>query len=105
VVLDTTEQSEITLMNHPATDTSIRRQTQSSTFSLLKSPPDSAAQYRLLEKEVITDNQTNVTRFRIWTWNPELERFRPAPFDGTNVRPVPPPPKKDAAQPSKPGPR
>ena len=105
VVLDTTEHSEITLTNHPPSDTTNLRQTQSSTFSLLKSLPDSAAQYRLLEKEVITDNQTTITRFRVWTWDADLERFRPAPFDGGDVRRVTPPVKKPVTPPSKPEPK
>ena len=104
-VLDTTEASEITLANRDAAETDNLQQTQKSTFDLLKSPANSAAVYRLLEKEVITDNKTTITRYRVWTWDPELERFRPAPFDGSDARPAPPPPaKKPAAPAAKPSP-
>jgi hypothetical protein len=98
VVLDATEHSEITLANRTPGESDNLTQTQTSTFNLLKSPPNSAATYRLLEKEVITDNKTTLTRYRVWTWDPELERFRPAPFDGGDARPVPPPAKKPAAK-------
>lgn len=101
VVLDTTEESEITLANRSPEETNNLQQTQRSTFDLLKSPPNSAATYRLLEKQVITDNKTTITRFCVWTWDPELARFRPAPFDGGNARPAPPPAKKPAGQPAK----
>lgn len=97
VILDTTQSSEITLTNHPPTDTTNVRQTQTSTFNVMKAPPNSAAQFRILEKEVITDNQTTLTRYRIWTWDPGLERFRPAPYDGANVMRVPPPLKRPVA--------
>jgi hypothetical protein len=98
VVMDATERSEITLANRtPAEDDNLT-QTQTSTFDLLKSPPNSAATYRLLEKEVITDNKTTITRYRVWTWDPELARFRPTPFDGGDARPVPPPAKKPPAK-------
>jgi hypothetical protein len=90
VVMDATEHSEITLANRTPTETDNLTQTQTSTFDLLKSPPNSLATYRLLEKEVITDNKTTITRFRVWTWDPELGRFRSAPFDGGNARPSPP---------------
>ena len=88
--MDATEYSEITLANRTPTETDNLTQTQTSTFDLLKSPPNSLATYRLLEKEVITDNKTTITRFRVWTWDPELGRFRSAPFDGGNARPSPP---------------
>ena len=98
VVLDTTEHSEITLGNHTPTEDDNLQQTQTSTFSLLKSPPNSTAAFRILEKEVLTDNKTTITRARVWTWNPELQRFRPAPFDAGDVRPAPPSAKKPAAK-------
>lgn len=98
VVLDTTEHSEITLTNRTPTEDDNLQQTQTSTFSLLKSAPNSTTAYRILEKEVLTDNKTTITRSRIWTWNPELERFRPAPFDAGDVRPAPPPAKKPPAK-------
>jgi len=98
VVMDTTERSEITLANRTPTEDDNLTQTQTSTFELLKSPPNSAAIYRLLEKEVITDNKTTITRYRVWTWDPEVERFRPAPFDGGDARPIPPPAKKGPAK-------
>lgn len=101
-VLDTTERSDITLANRTPGETDIQQQKQTSTFELLKSTPNSPAQYRLLEKEVITDNKTTIRRFRVWTWDPDLERFRPAPFDGGNVRPAPPPPAKKPAAPATP---
>ncbi|HVP50009.1 MAG TPA: hypothetical protein VMT56_02180 [Candidatus Bathyarchaeia archaeon] len=98
VVLDATEHSEITLANRDPEDTDVHQQTQVSTFDLLKAPPKSAAQYRILEKQVISDDKTTITRFVVWTWNPELERFRPAPFDGGNARPAA---TKPAATPGK----
>jgi hypothetical protein len=97
VVMDATERSEITLTNRTPSEDDNLTQTQTSTFNLLKSPPNSAATYRLLEKEVITDNKTVVTRYRVWTWDPEIERFRPVPFDGGDARPAPPA-KKPAAK-------
>ena len=101
VVMDVTEHSEITLANRTPGEADNLTQTQTSTFDLLKSPANSTATYRLLEKEVITDNKTAITRFRVWTWDQGMARFRPAPFDGGNARPAPPP-KKPAAQPTKP---
>jgi len=98
VVLDTTEHSEITLTNRTPTEHDNLQQTQTSTFSLLKSAPNSTTAYRILEKEVLTDNKTTITRSRVWTWNPELERFRPAPFDAGDVRRAPPPAKKPPAK-------
>jgi len=109
VVMDATERSEITLTNHTPTEEDNLTQTQTSMFDLLKSPPNAAATYRILEKEIITDNKITITRYRVWTWDPELERFRPAPFDGGDVRPAPSkkvPAKTPAAQESpKPGPK
>lgn len=89
-VMDATERSEITLANPTPAEADNLTQTQTSTFNLLKSPPNSAAAYRILEKEVITDNKTTITRYRVWTWDPELERFRPTPIDGGDARPAPP---------------
>ncbi len=97
VVLDTTEKSEITLTNGTPSETDNLMQTETSTFSELKSAPNSVAQFRILEKQVVTDNKTTITRYSVWTWDPELERFRPAPFDGGDARPAPPPAKKPAA--------
>jgi hypothetical protein len=109
VVMDATERSEITLANRKPTEDDNLTQTQTSTFDLLKSPPDSAATYRLLEKEVISDNKTTITRYRVWTWDPELARFRPAPFDAGDARPAPPAKKPaaktPAAHPGKPEPK
>jgi hypothetical protein len=99
VVLDATERSEITLANRSAGEDD-NRQTETSTFSLLKSAPNSTAIYRVLEKEVVTDNKTTITRYQVWTWDPEVERFRPAPFDGGDARPALPPAKKPATKPS-----
>ena len=89
-VMDATERSEITLANPTPAEADNLTHTQTSTFNLLKSPPNSAAAYRILEKEVITDNKTTITRYRVWTWDLELERFRPTPFDGGDARPAPP---------------
>ena len=100
VVLDTTEQSELTLPNRSAAETDNLEQTQTSTFDLLKAAPNSAAIFRILEKQVVTDNKTTITRYRVWTWNPELERFRASPIDGADVRPVPPPKKPPAKTPT-----
>jgi hypothetical protein len=96
VVLDTTEHSELTLTNRSAAETDNLQQTQTSTFSLLKSPPNSAAVFRIFEKQIVTDNKTTITRDLVWTWDPELERFRSSPIDGGDVKPVPPPAKKPA---------
>lgn len=98
VVLDTAERSELTLANRSSAESDNLQQNQTSTFSLLKSGPNSAAACRLLEKELLTDNKTTITLYRVWTWDPELERFRPSPFDGGDVRPVPAPAKKPAAK-------
>lgn len=107
VVLDTTERSQITLANRVPDESDDLQQTQMSTFSLLKSPPKSAAVYRIVEKEVITGNKTSITRSRLWSWNPELQRFRSVPFDSGDVRPAPskkPAPKaKPVEPPPKPG--
>jgi hypothetical protein len=100
VVLDTTERSQITLTNRSPENSDNLTQTQNSTFSPMKSAPNSAAVYHLLEKEVVTDNKTTLTRYRVWTWDPQLQRFRPAPFDGGDARPVPPPAKKPPAAPA-----
>jgi hypothetical protein len=100
VILDTTEKSEITLTNGTPSETDNLLQTQASTFSELKSAPNSAAQFRILEKQVVTDNKTTITRYVVWTWDADLERFRPAPFDGGDVRPAPPPAKKPTANPA-----
>ena len=100
VVMDATERSEITLANRTPAESDNLTQTQTSTFDMLKSPPNAAATYRILEKEVITDNKTSITRYRVWTWDPELERFRPAPFDAGDVRPAPPPAKHAAKTPA-----
>jgi hypothetical protein len=100
VVLDTTEQSELTLPNRSAAETDNLEQTQTSTFDLLKAAPNSAAIFRILEKQVVTDNKTAITHYRVWTWNPELERFRAFPIDGADVRPVLPPKKPPAKTPT-----
>ena len=98
VVLDAAEGSQLTLTNRSPAETDNLEQTQTSTFSLLKSAPTSSATYRFLEKEVLTENKTTMTRYRVWTWDPELERFRSSPFDGGDVRTVPTPAKKPAAK-------
>jgi len=98
VVLDTTERSAITLANRSAEETDNLQQTQASTFELLKAAPNSAAMFRVLEKQVLTDNKTTITLYRAWTWDPELERFRSSPIDGGDVKPAPPPAKKPAAK-------
>ncbi len=100
VVLDTTERSELTLANRSAAETDNLQQTQTSTFDLLKAAPNSAAIFRILEKQLLTDNKTTITRYRVWTWDPELERFRASPIDGADVRPVPPAKKPAAKSPA-----
>ncbi len=107
VVLDTTEHSQITLGNRVPDENDNLQQTQASTFSLLKSPPKSAAVYGIVEKEVITDNKTTITRSRLWSWNSELQRFRATPFDAGDVRPAPPkkPPAKPAPTATQPPPK
>lgn len=97
VVLDTTERSELTLANRSAAETDNLQQTQTSTFNLLKAAPSSAAIFRILEKQVLTDNKTTFTRYLVWTWDPELERFRSSPIDAGDVKPTPPPVKKPPA--------
>jgi hypothetical protein len=97
VVLDTTERSEITLANRSSTETDNLQQSQVSTFELLKAAPNSAAIFRVLEKQVLNDNKTTITRYLVWTWDPELERFRSSLIDGGDVKPAPPPAKKPAA--------
>jgi hypothetical protein len=104
VVLDAAERSEITLANRVPGETDIL-ETQTSTFDLLKAPAGSPATYRLLEKQVITDNKITITRYKLWTWDPELERFHSAPFDGGDVRPAPAPARKPAPPPAKPSPK
>ena len=99
VVLDTTERNEITLTNRSAAETDNLQQTQTSTFDLLKAAPNSAAIFRVLEKQVVTDNKTTITRYLVWTWDPQLERFRSSPIDGGDVRPAPPPKKPPAKKP------
>jgi hypothetical protein len=105
VVLDTTEHSELTLANRSAAETDNLQQTLTSTFSLLKSPPNSAALFRIFEKQVVTDNKTTITRNQVWTWDPELERFRLSPIDGGEVKPAPTPKKQTTNNPAaqKPG--
>jgi len=98
VIMDATEHSDSTLTNRNASEADNLSQTQTSTFDLLKASPNSTATYRVLEREVITDNKTAITRYRVWTWDPELERFRPAPFDGGEARPAPPPAQKPPAK-------
>lgn len=115
VVLDTTEHSELTLTNRSPAETDILQQTQTSTFALLKSAAKADTLFRILEKQVITDNKTTITRYLVWTWNPELERFRSSPIDAGDVKPVPPPkkpadkkptsPQSPPAKPTTPGPK
>jgi hypothetical protein len=115
VVIDTTERSELTLANRLAAETDNLQQSQTSTFELLKAPPKSAAIFRIFEQQVLTDNKITMTLYRVWTWDPELERFRSSPIDGGDVRPVPPPkkpadkkpatPQPPAAKPTTPGPK
>lgn len=102
VVMDATERSAITLTNRTPSEDDNLTQRQTSTFNLLKSPPNSAAIYRLLEKETIIDNKTAITRYRVWTWDPEVARFRPAPFDGGEARPAPPAKKSATKAPAVP---
>jgi hypothetical protein len=98
VVLDTTERSELTLTNRSAAESDNLQQTQTSTFDLFKAAPNSAAIFRILEKQVLIDNKTIITRYLVWTWDPELERFRASPIDGGDVRPAPPSAKKPATK-------
>src|SRR3974377_1170672 len=99
VVFDATERNKITRANRTPDDTDNLQQTQTSTFSLLRGPANSAAVYRILEKEVITDYKTSITRSRVWPWDPELEGFRPAPCDSGEARPAHPAAKNPAAAP------
>ncbi len=96
VVLDTTEHSELTLANRSPAETDNLQQTQTSTFALLKSTAKSGTLFRILEKQLITDDKTTIERYLVWTWDRELERFRSSPIDPGDVRPVPTPAKKPA---------
>ncbi len=106
-VLDTIEQLSVTLPDRPENDGDNVQQSQQSTFELLKADPtSSAAATRILEKEVIQEKKTSVTRYFSWDWDPEMERYRPAPSDGTDVaqwRPLKQPPKRTASAPAKNG--
>jgi hypothetical protein len=104
VIMTTTERSQITLTNRKPDESDILQQTQTSTFDLLQSPPNSSAANRILEKQVVTDNKTTVHRAVLWTWNAELERFRPTPYDAGDAQSAPPA-KKPAVTPAKPSPK
>ena len=109
VVLDAPERNELTLTNRFASETDNLEQSQTSTFTLLKAAPNSGALFRYLERQVLTGTKNTMTLYRAWTWDPDLERFRPFPIDAGDVRPAAPPAKKPAdkkpaAQPAKPGP-
>jgi len=96
-VLDTAERVELTMPDRPENDADNVEQSQQSTFHLMKADPNSGASARILEKEVLKQRKTNLTRYRLWSWDPELERFRSSPHDGSEI-PQPSPPKKAAAQ-------
>src|ERR1035438_5200404 len=74
----------VSLANRSAAETDNLQQIQTSTFDLLKAAPNSAAIFRILEKQVLTDNKTTITRYLVWTWDPELERFRSSLIDGAD---------------------
>lgn len=94
-VLDTVERLKVTMPDRPANDADNVEQTQQSTFRLVKVDPSPGASTRLLEKEVITERKTNLTRYRLWSWDADLERFRSSPHDGSEIA-QPAPPKKAA---------
>ena len=97
-VLDTAERVELTMPDQPENDADNVEQSQQSTFRLMKADPNSGASTRILEKEVLKQRKTNLTRYRLWSWDPELERFRSSPHDGSEI--AQPPPPKNAATPS-----
>ncbi len=97
LVLDTVERLELTLPDRPENNADQVVQSQQSTFRLVQAGPNSGASTRILEKEVLKERKTDLTRYRLWSWDPELERFRSSPHDGSEIA-QPAPPKKAAAQ-------
>src|SRR5208283_2241782 len=96
-VLDTVERLELTMPDRPEYHADNVVQSQQSTFSLIQADPNSGASTHILEKEVLKERKTNLTRYRLWSWDPELERFRSSPHDGSEIA-QPALPKKAAAQ-------
>ena len=84
-VLDTVERMEVTLPVKPSDDSDNVDQSQQSTFNMVKAAANTGAVMRILEKEVLKEKQTSMTLYRSWNWDPELERFRSAGSDGSDV--------------------
>jgi hypothetical protein len=84
-VLDTVERLELTMPDRPENNADNVVQSQQSTFSLVQADPKSGASTCILEKEVFKERKTNLTRYRLWSWDPELERFRSSPHDGSGI--------------------
>jgi hypothetical protein len=96
-MLDTVERLELTMPDRPENEADNVVQSQQSTFRLLQTEPNSGASTHILEKAVIKERKTNITCYRLWSWDPELERFRSSPHDGSEIA-QPALPKKAAAQ-------
>jgi hypothetical protein len=95
-VLDTVERLELTMPDRPENDADDLEQSQQSTFRQIKAGPNSGANMRILEKEVLKERKTNLTRYRLWSWDPALERFRSSPDDGSEFAQAPPSRKTEA---------
>ncbi len=96
-VLDTVERLELTMPDRPENDADNLEQSQQSTFRQIKGDPKSGASTRILEREEFKERKTNFTRYRLWIWDPDMERFRSSPDDGSQLTQSPAP-KKTAAQ-------
>jgi hypothetical protein len=94
-VLDTVERLEVTMPVRPENDADNVEQTQQSTFRPVKTDPNPGASTRILETEVLKERKTSLTRYRLWSWDIDLERFRSSPHDGSEIA-QPAPPKKVA---------
>lgn len=97
-VLDTVESLQVVLPDKPENDSDNVTQSQQSTFTLEKAPPDSGTAMGILEQEVFKQNKTTLTRYRYWSWDTELQRFRSSPRDGGELVEWKPPAKKAPPQ-------
>ena len=96
-VLDTVERLELTMPERVENNADNVMQTQQSTFRVMKADLKSGASTRILEKEVLKERKTELTRYRLWSWDPEMERFRSSPHDGSGFAPPAPQPAPPAA--------
>jgi len=71
-VLDTVERLELTMPDRPENAADNVVQSEQSTFRLMQTEPNSDASTHILEKEVIKERKTNITCYRLWSWDPEL---------------------------------